>query len=100
MGYCGVTSDLELVMHFLENAAALEKILVDPREPWNTPYGHMWKYNGEFKCKFIKDEAVARNRAKKQLTKKVPPRINLICWDLESVLKQMYANLLFVLFLW
>ncbi|KAI3454363.1 hypothetical protein Pfo_011026 [Paulownia fortunei] len=68
VGYYGQISDLELVVHFLENGVALEKIVVDPREPCD----YRLKDNDD-----IKEEMAARTRARRQLTKKVAPGINL-----------------------
>ncbi|KAK6116438.1 hypothetical protein DH2020_049900 [Rehmannia glutinosa] len=77
VGYFGVKSDLELVMHFLENAASLEKVVVDSSEPSDSTYVYVWKYNGPFADEFIEEERESRTRAKKQFKKiKVHPRID------------------------
>ncbi|KAH6808280.1 hypothetical protein C2S51_029388 [Perilla frutescens var. frutescens] len=83
MGYCGVRSDLELILHLVENATALEDIIVDTRYTWNwdSTYCSMWKYDFIFKDHFIEREGKARTRAKEQLPQLVPPRVNLNVLD-------------------
>ncbi|KAG8380809.1 hypothetical protein BUALT_Bualt06G0055100 [Buddleja alternifolia] len=69
-GYYGRTSEAELVMYFIENAVALEKIIIDPRNQIleRSPVG----------IDQIKKEEAARRRAKKQLEPKNRPEVQLI----------------------
>ncbi|KAK6135829.1 hypothetical protein DH2020_030437 [Rehmannia glutinosa] len=62
VGYYGRTSDAELVLYFIENAVALQKIIIDPRNQIleRSPIG----------IDQIKKEESARRRAKKQLEAK------------------------------
>ncbi|XP_016569368.1 uncharacterized protein LOC107867579 isoform X1 [Capsicum annuum] len=69
-GFYSGTFHLELVRYFLENAVALEKIIIDPtsplfcRVPWSPEE--------------IKHQQRARNLAKLQLEGEVPPAIELV----------------------
>ncbi|GER53388.1 F-box/RNI-like/FBD-like domains-containing protein [Striga asiatica] len=74
-GYCGEVSDLEFIMHFMENAALLQNIVIDPRKPWSSTYQQAFRYNGAFRHEIIKEEEEARSRAAEQLTHKVPRNI-------------------------
>ncbi|GFQ05648.1 hypothetical protein PHJA_002708900, partial [Phtheirospermum japonicum] len=78
VGYLGIKTDFELVMHFLENAAAsLEKLVVDLTEPCMSTYESVWRYNCPFTDEIVEDESKARARAKKQFKNiTVPPRID------------------------
>lgn len=70
VGYYGRTSDAELAMYFIENAVALQKIVIDPRNQIleRSPAG----------IAQIKKEESARRRARKQLESKKPPGVQLI----------------------
>lgn len=63
-GYYGGASDLELVEYFVDNAVALEKLLVNPCD--ETIFR-----------KYGKEAKKARERAKLQLVEKIPSRIHL-----------------------
>ncbi|GFP85695.1 F-box/FBD/LRR-repeat protein at5g53840 [Phtheirospermum japonicum] len=76
-GFCGVISDLELVMHFLKNATSLKKIVIDPRQPCLSTYHCAFKYGDKLKHGRTKEEMDARTRAMEQLTNKVPRNIIL-----------------------
>lgn len=65
--------DLEFVMHLLENADALEKIVVDPCRP----FGPSFTFDDYKSVTSNRRENKARSLAKKQLEGKLPPRINL-----------------------
>lgn len=71
VGYYGRTSDDEIAMYFIENAVALQKIVIDPRHQIleRTP-----TRNDKIKW----EEAAARNAAKKQLEAKRPPGVELV----------------------
>ncbi|KAL3523991.1 hypothetical protein ACH5RR_016825 [Cinchona calisaya] len=71
VGYYGRTSDDELAMYFIENAVALQKIVIDPRHQIleRTPIR-----NDQIK----QEEATARNTAKKQLEARRPPGVELV----------------------
>ncbi|CDP18291.1 unnamed protein product [Coffea canephora] len=62
--YVGIKSEVELINYFLENAIALENIIVDPREELT--------YRSRPCMKRIKKEKVARSFAKEQLEAKKP----------------------------
>lgn len=64
-GYYGRVSEIELIMFFLENDVALERIFVDPRDQHPELNKHVDK------------EQAARIRAKEQLETLVPKHINL-----------------------
>ncbi|KAL3504400.1 hypothetical protein ACH5RR_034241 [Cinchona calisaya] len=69
-GFLGCTSEIELVKYFLENAVALEKIIIDPHQDW-----------GDFCCPELESEfkeateteKCARKRAKRQLNRLIIP---------------------------
>lgn len=69
-GYCGRSSDLELATYFLEDAIALEQIVIDPHDQffWRCP-----KANDE-----IEKEEAARSLALQQLVGKVPAGVKLV----------------------
>lgn len=70
VGYYGRTSDVELAVYFIENAAGLKKIIVDPRYQVleRTPIG-----NDQ-----LKKEKAARACAKKQLEPITPQGVELV----------------------
>ncbi|XP_071689880.1 F-box/FBD/LRR-repeat protein At5g53840-like [Rutidosis leptorrhynchoides] len=70
VGYFGRTSDLELVVYFIENAIALKKLVIDPRYQVleRTPIG-----NDQ-----LKNEKAARSCAKKQLEPRRPKGVDLV----------------------
>ncbi|KAH6802306.1 hypothetical protein C2S51_033752 [Perilla frutescens var. frutescens] len=70
VGYYGRTSDAELAMYFIENAVALQKIVIDPRNQIleRSPVG----------IAQIKREESARRRARKLLESKKPPGVQLM----------------------
>lgn len=70
VGYYGRTSDAELAMYFIENAVALEKIVIDPRNQIleRLPAG----------IAQIKKEEAARRHAMKQLDSRKPPGLQLL----------------------
>ncbi|CAI9116942.1 OLC1v1018238C1 [Oldenlandia corymbosa var. corymbosa] len=70
-GYCGRIAEVELVEYLLENAIALQRIVVDPR---HQPF-----------CRGVvaardkpKEQGNARNFAKDQLEKLVPSHVELV----------------------
>lgn len=63
-GFYGGVFHLELVRYFLENAVALEKVIIDPTSP-------------SF-CRFPEMEQSTRNLAKRQLKREVPQNIELV----------------------
>ncbi|KAL4626243.1 hypothetical protein ACB092_05G082100 [Castanea dentata] len=69
-GYAGRMCEFEFVMHFIRNAVALEKILIDPRDQIvkRTP----------FASANLKIEQTARRLAESQLEAMVPPSIQLV----------------------
>lgn len=67
--YSGVLN-LELVRYFLENAVALEKVIIDPTEPIFCPH--------PLSPEDIKELQTSRNRAKLQLEREVPQAIELV----------------------
>ncbi|XP_015072782.1 putative F-box protein At1g49610 [Solanum pennellii] len=67
--YSGVLN-LELVRYFLENAVALEKVIIDPTEPIFCPH--------PLTPENIKVLQTSRNRAKLQLEREVPQAIELV----------------------
>ncbi|KAH6799082.1 hypothetical protein C2S51_035566, partial [Perilla frutescens var. frutescens] len=73
VGYCGLLCELELIMDLVENAAAPEKIIIDPRKFYFFPTQSLSRNS----CS-IRSEKEARAHAKKQLAQKLPPRINLV----------------------
>ncbi|KAL8533134.1 hypothetical protein ACS0TY_009401 [Phlomoides rotata] len=77
-GYCGSIGELEFVMHLLESAGALEKIVIDPREATVCDdFDYFLKNYTPLKKKIIRKESDARYRAKEQLLHILPPGINL-----------------------
>ncbi|KAA8534056.1 hypothetical protein F0562_031573 [Nyssa sinensis] len=70
VGYYGRISDVELAMYFIENAIALQKIVIDPRNQIleRTPVG----------VDEINREEAARSHAKQQLEAKKPPGVQLV----------------------
>ena len=69
-GYYGGTSNFELAMYFIENAVALEKIVIDPRS--QALGEHHWT---EFDTLY---EHAGRTSAHQQLEGKVPSKVKLI----------------------
>ncbi|KAL9155500.1 hypothetical protein ABFS82_09G007400 [Erythranthe guttata] len=69
VGYNGRISDLEMIMHFLENSVLLEKIVVDTRNVIRPAL--LFKEEVEAKEKYL------RTRVVKQLRNKVAPPVNL-----------------------
>ncbi|XP_071713374.1 F-box/FBD/LRR-repeat protein At5g22700-like [Rutidosis leptorrhynchoides] len=72
VGYYGRISDLELAMYVIENAVALEKIVIDP----------VCHASGEdlnfTEDDFLKRQLEARSHAKSQLTPKLPRGVELV----------------------
>lgn len=70
VGYYGRTSDVELAVYFIDNAIALQKILIDPRYQVleRIPIG-----NDQ-----LKKEKAARSCAKKQLEPRTPRGVQLV----------------------
>lgn len=66
-GYYGRKSDDEVAIHFLENAVALEKMIINPRDesPFRPDYA------------FLRQRA-ARSRAKQELDGIVPAGVKLV----------------------
>ncbi|XP_009603961.1 F-box/LRR-repeat protein At3g26922-like isoform X2 [Nicotiana tomentosiformis] len=69
-GYYGRTSELELVRYFLENAIALEKIIVD--------FGAQHVSSVPLTLNEIEEEQMARKSAKLQLEGEVPQHLELV----------------------
>ncbi|GLT63985.1 hypothetical protein SLA2020_365060 [Shorea laevis] len=61
VGFVGKIIDMEFAMYLIENAVALEKIIIDPRNP--QMIGSVWEYHN------MKEIEAARKRAKKLETK-------------------------------
>ncbi|KAL7582389.1 hypothetical protein Lser_V15G44107 [Lactuca serriola] len=73
MGYYGRMSELELVNHIIENAAALKQIVIDPRcqgRIGNTPVKKLQKN--------LKIEETARTYAQSQLKSVTPQGVKLV----------------------
>ncbi|KAL7099083.1 hypothetical protein ACP275_09G059600 [Erythranthe tilingii] len=68
LGYYGRTSNLEFIMHLLENCVSLEKIVVDPHDTFRPSL--------KFKEAYEKEEKEVRARTVEQLRNKVPPLLN------------------------
>ncbi|KAL6581124.1 hypothetical protein OROMI_007047 [Orobanche minor] len=70
VGFLGAASDLEFVWHFVDNAAGLKRVLIDPREVM---------VNGDtyWKGSYLKKERIALDRAEKQLALQMPNNIKL-----------------------
>lgn len=70
VGYFGRVSDAEMAIYCIQNAVALQKITIDPRNQIleRSPVG----------SDHIKKEEAARKSAKKQLESKTPPGVQLI----------------------
>ncbi|KAJ0542101.1 putative F-box domain, FBD domain, leucine-rich repeat domain superfamily [Helianthus annuus] len=70
IGYYGRISDVELAVYFIENAAALEKIVIDPC---------CHASGGDFTTEdFLKREQAARSSAKHQVKPILPPGVDLV----------------------
>lgn len=69
-GYYGRTCEVELIVYLLENADALEKIIIDPRN--NT------SVVGVPRIYDFEEEKTARICAKQQLQELVPEHVELI----------------------
>lgn len=72
-GYCDGTSDFELAMYFIENAVALDKVVIDPR----------CQYSGWIRSPSPKstkcEELAGRSRAYQQfLGKELPSKVELV----------------------
>lgn len=70
MGFCGMPSELEFVLHFVDNAAALNRIIIDARvrtDPWGCTIDDEYR----------QVEIVAMDRAEKLLAQQVPCKIKL-----------------------
>lgn len=74
-GYYGRTSDLELAIYFFENAVALEKVIIDPREQY---YVNLPRPQGPTPPDIIEMEQTARDLAKQQLKGKEPAQVELV----------------------
>lgn len=72
-GYCGSVAEVELVMHLWESAGALEKIVIDPRDPDVDIKYFYGRYSDVYRCREIN----GRTRAREQLLDILPPTINL-----------------------
>ncbi|KAL3521223.1 hypothetical protein ACH5RR_019372 [Cinchona calisaya] len=70
-GYYGRTSDDELAMYFIENAIALQKVVIDPR-------CQILERSPIRNDQIKREEAAARNAAKKQLEAKRPSGVELV----------------------
>lgn len=70
VGYYGRTSDAELAVYFFENAVALRKIVIDPR--------NQILERSPLRIDQIRKEESARKRAKQQLEAKKPPGVELV----------------------
>ncbi|KAI8548894.1 hypothetical protein RHMOL_Rhmol07G0309500 [Rhododendron molle] len=69
-GYYGGTSDFALAMYFIENAVALDKVVIDPC----CQYSHWIRSPESTKC----DELAGRSRACRQFQGKVPMGVELV----------------------
>lgn len=74
VGYRGVATQLELIMYFVDNATALQNVIVDPSRfylgmvrPWRRLPLH----------EFDDDEMLARAHAEEQLKHILPQKIGL-----------------------
>lgn len=70
VGYYGRTSDAEVAMYFIENAVALQKIVIDPR--------NQILERSQVGVAQIRKEEFARRHARKQLESKKPPGVQLV----------------------
>lgn len=74
-GYYGGTSDFELAMYFIENAVALDKVVIDPC----CQHSHWIRSPESTKC----EELAGRSRAYRQFQGKVPMGVELVLlWSL------------------
>ncbi|XP_076952431.1 F-box protein At5g03100-like [Bidens hawaiensis] len=69
LGYQGRVSDLELAAYVIDNAAVLQKIVVDPRFQESTFCSSYLS---------LEDEECARSSAKRQLIPRTPPSVSLV----------------------
>ncbi|KAL1535535.1 putative FBD-associated F-box protein [Salvia divinorum] len=69
-GYYGRTSDAEIAIYFIENAVALQKIVIDPRNQVlnRSPLG----------VAQIERQESARRHAREHLGSKIPPQLKLV----------------------
>ncbi|KAH6782920.1 hypothetical protein C2S52_007879 [Perilla frutescens var. hirtella] len=84
LAYRNVEIDVELIQHLVKYAAALEEIVVDVRHTtsWDPTFYTMLKYDKHIdRVKYIEVEMNARARAKRELPRIVPSRINLKILD-------------------
>ncbi|OMO73459.1 hypothetical protein COLO4_27089 [Corchorus olitorius] len=79
-GYYGRVSDVEFAMYFIQNAVALERMIIIPKSAfvWLPVTNTTIVQKKIVQKKKIKREAKARRRAKEQLEGNVPPTIDLV----------------------
>nr|XP_011458548.1 PREDICTED: F-box/FBD/LRR-repeat protein At5g22700-like isoform X1 [Fragaria vesca subsp. vesca] len=73
MGYRGYQSVVEHVKYLIENAVALEKIIIDPVQRW------IWPPKMDRGSTMVDEEVQARKHAKEHLKERVPSTIEFLC---------------------
>lgn len=73
MGYRGYQCAVEHVVYLIENAVALEKIIIDPVRRW------IWPPGMDRGTEMVREEVKGRKHAKEHLKERVPSTLEFEC---------------------